>query len=154
ERAHRRQSRPARPDRVHPAEGLSRRRPAGRGAAPARRPAPRCHRRSGEREGRRALMGAIMSDYLMLMHNDPARAASEQDWETYFAALQRTGKFRGGSAIGTGVCRRKVGAAPPITAQIGGYIRIEADSLADVEALLAGNPVYENGGTVELRELP
>jgi hypothetical protein len=55
---------------------------------------------------------------------------------------------------GAGVCRRKSGAAPPITARIGGYIRVEAESLAEVEALLAGNPVFENGGTVELRELP
>jgi hypothetical protein len=95
-----------------------------------------------------------MPDYLMLMHDDPLQAASEEDWASYLEALQRTGKFRGGSAIGAGVCRRKAGIAPPIAAQIGGYIRIEADSLADVEALLAGNPVFENGGTVELRELP
>ena len=95
-----------------------------------------------------------MADYLMLMHNDPVRSASERDWETYVEALAQTGKFRGGSAIGPGVCRRKAGAAPPITARIGGYIRLEADSLAEVEALLVGNPVFENGGTVELRELP
>jgi hypothetical protein len=95
-----------------------------------------------------------MPDYLMLMHNDPVRSAEDRDWETYFEALQQTGKFRGGSAIGPGVCRRKAGTAPPITARIGGYIRVEAETLADAEALLSGNPVYENGGTVELRELP
>jgi len=95
-----------------------------------------------------------MSDYVMLMHNDPVRSSSERDWEIYIDALKQTGKFRGGSAIGPGVCRRKAGTAPPpITARIGGYIRVEADSLAEVEALLPGNPVYENGGTVELREL-
>ena len=48
----------------------------------------------------------------------------------------------------------QVGRRTPITARIGGYFRIEAERLADVEALLAGNPVYENGGTVEIRELP
>ena len=95
-----------------------------------------------------------MPDYLMLMHNDPSEAADESDWAIYLQSLATTGKFRGGSAIGPGVCRRKSGAAPPATAQIGGYIRLEADSLADAEALLAGNPVYENGGTVEIRELP
>jgi hypothetical protein len=68
-------------------------------------------------------------------------------------ALVRTGKFRRGSAIDSGVCRRKSGASPPITARIGSYIRVEADSLAEVEAMLPGNPVYENGGTVEIREL-
>ena len=95
-----------------------------------------------------------MSDYLMLMHNDPPRAASDDDWATYVEALAKTGKLRGGSAIGGGVCRRKSGTAPSITAHIGGFIRVEAESLADVEALLAGNPVFENGGTVEIRELP
>ena len=95
-----------------------------------------------------------MPDYLMLMHNDMVRSSSDRDWEAYLEALAQTGKFRGGSAIGPGVCRRKSGTAPPITARIGGYIRIEAETLAEVEALLAGNPVFENGGTVELRELP
>ena len=94
-----------------------------------------------------------MPDYLMLMHNDPIRSASLRDWEIYVEALVRTGKFRRGSAIDSGVCRRKSGASPPITARIGSYIRVEADSLAEVEALLPGNPVYENGGTVEIREL-
>ena len=95
-----------------------------------------------------------MPDYLMLMHDDPIRSASESDWAAYIQALVKSGAFRGGSAIGSGVCRRKSGPAPPITARIGGYIRLEADSLAEVEALLVGNPVFENGGTVELRELP
>jgi hypothetical protein len=95
-----------------------------------------------------------MPDYLMLMHDDPTRAADESDWATYIQRLAATGTLRGGSAIGGGISRRKWGAAPAITAHIGGYIRLEADGLAEVEALLAGNPVYENGGTVEIRELP
>jgi len=95
-----------------------------------------------------------MPDYLMLMHNDPTKAARDSDWTAYIEVLAKTGKLRGGSAIGGGVSRRKSGPASPITAHIGGFIRIEADSLADAEILLAGNPVYENGGTVEIRELP
>ena len=95
-----------------------------------------------------------MPDYLMLIHNDPPKAASDDDWGTYIEALAKTGKLRGGSAIGEGIARCKSGTAPLITAHIGGFIRVEADSLAEVEALLAGNPVFENGGTVELRELP
>ena len=95
-----------------------------------------------------------MPDYLMLMHNDPPKAASDDDWAIYIEALAKTGKLRGGSAIGDGVARRKSGVASSITAHIGGFIRVEADSLADAEALLAGNPVFENGGTVEIRELP
>lgn len=91
-----------------------------------------------------------MPDYLLLMHNDPLKAASDSDWAAYIEALAKTGKLRGGS----GISRRKSGPAPGITAHIGGFIRIEAESLADAEALLAGNPVYESGGTVEIRELP
>jgi len=95
-----------------------------------------------------------MPDYLMLMHDDPPKAASDSDWAAYIETLAKTGKLRGGSAIGGGVARRKSGTAPSITSHIGGFIRIEADSLAEAETLLAGNPVYENGGTVEIRELP
>ena len=95
-----------------------------------------------------------MPDYLFLMHNDPTSTASDSAWAGYIQRLARTGRFQGGSAIGGGVCRRKAGAAPPIAAHIGGFIRVAAASLADAEALLAGNPVFENGGTVEIRELP
>jgi hypothetical protein len=62
-----------------------------------------------------------MHDYLMLMHNDPPKAASGDDWATYVQALAKTGKLRGGSAIGGGVCRRKSGMAPSVTAHIGGF---------------------------------
>jgi hypothetical protein len=95
-----------------------------------------------------------MPDYLMLMHNDPVRSSRESDWEAYIQTLVKSGTYRGMGAIGSGVCRRKSGTAPPITARIGSYIRLKVESLAEVEALLAGNPVFENGGTVELRELP
>ena len=41
-----------------------------------------------------------------------------------------------------------------MTTQLAGYIRVTADSLDQAKTLLAGNPVYEAGGTVEIRELP
>ena len=41
-----------------------------------------------------------------------------------------------------------------ITGHLAGYIRVNADSLEQAKALLAGNPVFEAGGTVEIRELP
>jgi len=43
---------------------------------------------------------------------------------------------------------------PQISAQLAGFIRIEATDLAEARTLLAGNPTYEAGGTVEIRELP
>ena len=49
---------------------------------------------------------------------------------------------------------RKDGQLADITSHLTGFIRIEAGSLAAAALLLAGNPVYEAGGTVEIRELP
>jgi hypothetical protein len=93
-----------------------------------------------------------MPDYILFMHDDAAPGA--QDWESYFARLRTSGTFHGGSAIGSGVCVRKDGASPPVTAHLSGYIRITAHNLADARTFLEGNPVYEAGGTVEIRELP
>jgi hypothetical protein len=49
---------------------------------------------------------------------------------------------------------RKAGVAPDVTAHLAGFIRVNADNLAAAKSLLSGNPVYEAGGTVEIRELP
>jgi hypothetical protein len=35
-----------------------------------------------------------------------------------------------------------------------GYIRVQASDLDAARELVAGNPVYEAGGTIEVRELP
>jgi hypothetical protein len=37
---------------------------------------------------------------------------------------------------------------------VSGYLRVRAESLDDAVALLQGNPVYEAGSTIEVRELP
>jgi hypothetical protein len=91
-------------------------------------------------------------DYVLLMHDDAA--PGPQDWEPYFKRLRASGAFQGGSAIGAGECVRKNGETPPITAHLGGYIRITAQNLDDARTFLEGNPVYEAGGTVEIRKLP
>ena len=92
-----------------------------------------------------------MPDYLFLMHDD---SADDGDWGSYLETLGRAGKLQGGSAIGSGICVRKTGAPPPITPHLVGFIRVAADDLDQARQLLAGNPVFENGGTVEIRELP
>ena len=94
-----------------------------------------------------------MADYIFLMHDDAAGGTS-LDWEPYLSKLRETGVFQGGSEIGEGACFRKAGAAPDPTAHIGGFIRVTASDLDAAKRLLAGNPVYEAGGTVEIRELP
>ena len=94
-----------------------------------------------------------MADYILLMHGDAAgeRAA---DWPTYLDTLSAAGRLRGGSAIGDGACYRRDGEPGPLSDRLTGFIRVTATSLEDAATCLAGNPVHEAGGTVEIRLLP
>ena len=95
-----------------------------------------------------------MADFIFLMHNDSHADASPPMWEAYISELRRIGAFEGGSAIGEGTAFRKDSPAGPESSYLGGYIRIRADSFEDARRHLSGNPVFESGGTVEIRELP
>jgi len=97
-----------------------------------------------------------MRDYLFLMHDDTTQLSGEAglDWAHYLARLREAGVLQGGSAIGAGLCARKSDPPPAVTKHLTGFIRIAAANLVDAQAWLAGNPVYEAGGTVEIRELP
>ncbi len=94
-----------------------------------------------------------MPDYIFLMHRDapPTEAA---DWVAYIERLQKAGVFQGGSAIGAGACMNREGGVPPTTDHLTGYMRVTADDLEHARRLVIGNPAYEAGGTVEIRELP
>ncbi len=92
-----------------------------------------------------------MAEYILFTHADATEGA---DWGRYLEKLQSAGVFRGGSSIGSGVCARKDGAARTVSAQIVGYIKIEADDLDHARSFLEGHPGYEGGGTVEIRDLP
>jgi hypothetical protein len=93
-----------------------------------------------------------MADYMLMMHADAP--APEVGWDVYLSSLRQSGAFEGGSTVGSGACFRKYGPAPGISAQINGYIRVQAEDLAHAQRFLAGNPCFEAGGTVEIRELP
>jgi hypothetical protein len=97
-----------------------------------------------------------MNEYLLLMHDDaPAHVGDgTHSWPAYFAKLRAEDAFEGGSAIGGGECVSKSGRTVELTPQLTGYIRVRAVSLEAARALVEGNPVYEAGGTVEIRELP
>jgi len=95
-----------------------------------------------------------MADFIFLMHDDAPEFPGHEAWGLYLGELQAKGRLQGGSAIGPGLCARKAGPAPPVTAHLTGFIRVEAADLGEARALLAGNPVFEGGGTVEIRELP
>ena len=98
-----------------------------------------------------------MNDYILFMHGDaPDRAAADdgEKWGRYLSTLRQSGHFAGGSAIGTGQ-RLKLNRSPePAETQVTGFIQVRAESLEAAKRFLDGNPVYEAGGTVELRELP
>ena len=76
---------------------------------------------------------------------------SEGDWSSYIEKLIGTGMFRGGSAFGNSRCLSKASDNTECVAT--GYMRFEADSIDEIQALLAGNPTYEAGGAVEIHEL-
>jgi len=95
-----------------------------------------------------------MRDFILLMHNDATAPPSPEMWSTYFSFLRGQGAFQGGSSIGSGEAFRKLGRPGSGSEHLAGYVRIRATSLVDARGLLAGNPVFECGGTVEIRELP
>ncbi len=95
-----------------------------------------------------------MPEYLLLMHNDTVTAEDVTRWSAYLEALAVSGALRGGSAIGDGTTVRREGTPAPVTSTLAGFIRVDAADLDAARALLEGNPVFEAGGTIELRELP
>ena len=90
-----------------------------------------------------------MADFMMVMMG----SASIGDWETYTRKLVESGKLRGGSSLGRGVrvCKSQIDGECSVT----GYLRFVADDLDAARTLLAGNPLYEAGGCIEiLEEIP
>jgi len=95
-----------------------------------------------------------MADFILFMHDDGQDKGGAEEWDPYLEKLRSAGVMRGGSAIGSGLCVRREGPAPKITGHIAGFVRVEARDLDHAKQLLIGNPVFEAGGTIEIRELP
>lgn len=94
-----------------------------------------------------------MQDYILLMHNDARSMPTSEMWSGYISALRKQGVFEGGSSIGDGEVFRKEADAGADSSHLAGYMRIRAKDREHAKQLLAGNPVFESGGTVEIREL-
>jgi hypothetical protein len=97
-----------------------------------------------------------VKEYILLMHEDASNSSVADDpkmWGDYIAHLRSTGQFDGGSSMGHGERYRKNESSKPASSSLGGYVRVRAASLESAQQFLAGNPVYEAGGTVEIREL-
>ncbi|MBV6325260.1 hypothetical protein [Duganella violaceipulchra] len=97
-----------------------------------------------------------MNDYIILMLDDTAHpdAASSALWASYITSLRQGGLFDGGSSIGKGALYRKGAPADSASLDVTGYLRVRATNLDDAARFLVGNPHYEAGGGVEIRELP
>ncbi len=95
-----------------------------------------------------------MREVIMLMHNDAASKGTSEMRSLYFSFLRGRKVFEGGSSIGAGEASRKHAIPGQESKHLAGYIRVTAESMTEARALLAGNPVSERGGTVEIRELP
>ncbi len=95
-----------------------------------------------------------MKEFILLMHDDAERSGTPDEWASYFVRLRESGRFQGGSAIGDGECHRKTGTPGQVHRSLGGYIRILASDLEEAKSFIAGNPTFEAGGTVEIRDLP
>ena len=95
-----------------------------------------------------------MAAFIILMHGDAPRQSDPAAWDAYFRRLRDLGVFDGGSAVGAGATHRQGADPAPVSEQITGYIRVRADSLEQARALIEGNPVFDAGGTVEIRALP
>ena len=93
-------------------------------------------------------------EFIFLMHDTHGLDGREENWQPYLDMLIAAGALRGGSAMGSGLCVRRSGDAPAISHHLVGYMKIEARDLNHAQELIPGNPVYEAGGTVEIRELP
>lgn len=97
-----------------------------------------------------------MNEYILFMHDDVVDRSIADDgarWERYIASLRTSGQFEGGSSIGPGMLCKKSRANHDATRTINGYIKLRAENVEAAQRFLAGNPVYEAGGTVEVREL-
>jgi hypothetical protein len=87
------------------------------------------------------------------MHDDTTVAEDTEAWGPYLSNLRRGERFDGGSSIAAGRGHRKDGAPAPCADHVVGYLIVHAIDVEAAGAFLHGNPVYEAGGTVEIREL-
>jgi hypothetical protein len=97
-----------------------------------------------------------MKDYILFMHNDAPDGGKPRpaaEWSSYFEKLNAEHVFEGGASIGGGVCMNKSGSAPQISDRIFGYIRLRVRDINHAKELVELNPVFQAGGSVEIREI-
>jgi hypothetical protein len=94
-----------------------------------------------------------MTQYLLLIQNNPRSPATPAEWDRFFAAAKASGMFQGGSALGKRIMMGDTKSAQSTT-HLGGFMRFDADDQAALLELLTQHPVVLHGGSVELCEMP
>ena len=92
-------------------------------------------------------------EYILFIHNNVDSPASDEQWAGFFSAANALGIFSGGSEINKSI---QLGSKPirPTTQSVDGFMRFETDDVNQLYKLLEQHPVYLQGGTLELCELP
>ena len=92
-------------------------------------------------------------EYILLLHKNTDSPTTIEQWEEFFIAANESGVFLGGSEISNQI---QIGNKPvqEITGSIGGFMRFESDNKNIILELLKKHPVFIQGGTLELCEMP
>lgn len=108
-----------------------------------------------------------MASYLYLFRGGdvPGRSPEEmqahmQRWRGWIAELAKAERFKGGEPLEPGGkvmagTKRVVTDGPYAEAKdvVGGYLLVEADNLGVATELAAGCPIFDAGGSVEVRPI-
>ena len=94
-----------------------------------------------------------MMQYILLIQGNVTSPSTSDEWETFFAAANKSGLFKGGSEIGKRTAIGDVRAARS-TDHIVAYMRFDADDKQELLDLLKKHPVIVHGGSAELCEMP
>ena len=92
-------------------------------------------------------------EYIVFIHNNSVSESTEEQWNAFFSIANESGLFKGGSEIRN---RFQIGKknVRPITDSVGGYMRFDSESKEALIELLNKIPGVENGGTIEVCEMP
>ena len=91
--------------------------------------------------------------YIAFIQKNANKAPSDNEWSQFFDEAEKTGMFKGGSAVSSS---RLIGNSDGTDTSkiIGGFMRFNSMERSSVESLLLLHPVVQNGGTIELYEMP
>ena len=92
-------------------------------------------------------------EYILFIHKNINTETTRKQWEEFFIEANESGIFLGGSEISN---QTQIGnkSVQKITDNIGGFMRFEAEKKDTILKLLKKHPVFIQGGTLELCEMP